>query len=168
MDYLFFYGHTALDSKIGKECLSQWYPCSFKDEEGVLYCSAEQYMMAEKARLFEDHDALKLILETEDPKIAKMTGRKVKGFHPLVWDRYKKIIVIRGNELKFSQNKTLKNFLLNTGDKKLVEASPYDKVWGIGMRANDPDVLNEGKWKGENLLGKCLMSVRGILKKEEK
>ena len=157
--YLYFWGHQTSKSYIGKECLSQWYPSSF-EVDGVQYYNCEQYMMAEKAKLFGDEDALKSILKSRDPKSVKSIGRTVENFDAKLWDENKFDIVVKGNYNKFSQDELLKDYLLSTGDKILVEASPYDTVWGVGLRASDPLILNESTWKGLNLLGEALMKVR--------
>lgn len=161
--FLFFWGHTV-KSEITKACFSQWFPCQFK-EDGITYTTAEHYMMAEKARLFNDHDILEDIMQAESPNQAKKLGRKIKDFNPEIWDQHKYKLVKQGNFLKFSQDESLKKFLLSTGDKILVEASPYDSIWGIGMLETDPGVNNPVLWKGENLLGFALMEVRDELKR---
>lgn len=166
--YLFFWGHQKReDGQLGKSCLSQWWPCEF-EKEGVIYSSAEQWMMAEKARIFGDLEILKKILDTASPKEAKTLGRKVSFFEQATWDLRCFDIVKQGNLLKFSQNRDLKSFLVNTMDAILVEASPYDKIWGIGMREGERGIENPSNWKGENLLGFALMEVRDIILKENK
>lgn len=160
--FLFFWGHTAKD-EVTKSCFSQWYPGKF-EEEGILYRTAEHYMMAGKARLFNDTEMVEKILEAKTSEQAKSFGRKVKDFDLKVWDEQKYEIVKRGNLLKFSQNEKLKKFLLSTGDKILVEASPYDKIWGIGMLETDRRAENPLLWDGENLLGFALMEVRDELR----
>lgn len=162
-DYLFFWGHHKKE-EISKSCLSQWWQTSFRIDINE-YCCMEQYMMAEKARLFEDGDTRKLILDEIDPKMIKALGRKVEGFEQSVWDKYKYSIVLNGNYAKFIQNQDQLDFLLGTGDKVLVEASPYDTIWGIGMQEADPQVHNPLLWKGENLLGFALMEVRNELRR---
>lgn len=162
-DYLFFWGHHKKE-EISKSCLSQWWQTSFRIDINE-YCCMEQYMMAEKARLFEDGDTRKLILDEIDPKMIKALGRKVEGFEQSVWDKYKYSIVLNGNYAKFIQNQDQLDFLLGTGDKVLVEASPYDTIWGIGMQETDPQVHNPLLWKGENLLGFALMEVRNELRR---
>lgn len=163
LEFLFFWGHTVKD-EITKSCFSQWFPIQF-EEKGTVYKTAEHYMMAGKAKLFNDHEILQEVLKSETPNQAKSLGRKVKNFDPKLWDEHKYEIVKRANLLKFSQNPKFENFLLSTDDKILVEASPYDKIWGIGMletdtRANDPKL-----WDGENLLGFALMEVRDELRR---
>ena len=163
--YIFFWGHQEKEGEITKSCLSQWYNCLFKIGE-ITYHTAEQYMMSQKALLFNDIETNSKIMKENDPKQYKELGRQVKNFSPKIWDEKKFEIVVKGNLYKFSQNENLKQFLLSTKNKILAEASPYDKIWGIGMDANDKDILNQDKWKGENLLGKALMKVRDIIKKE--
>lgn len=160
-EMLLFYGHRVTKA-VTETCLSQWYPCQF-EVEGVTYTSAEQYMMAEKAKLFGDEEIRAEILNTDDPRMCKALGRKVKNFDKAVWDKEKEHIVRKGNTKKFLQNSALRNFLLSTGDKVLVEASPTDRVWGIGLGKNNPDALDPQKWRGQNLLGFALMNVRDFL-----
>jgi len=158
--YLFFWGHTTKnDLVVGKECLSQWYESNF-EIDGIHYPTAEHYMMAEKARLFNDSEALKKILESKHPGDAKKQGRTVKGYQDDVWKKHRFNIVVCGNQAKFSQNEKLKEFLINTNDRVLVEASPHDRVWGIGLEQTNPDAENSAKWRGLNLLGFALMKVR--------
>lgn len=165
MKYVFFWGHTKKANEITKTCFSQWYPCTFV-VDGVTYYTAEQYMMAQKALLFQDKKIFEEIMEAKHPKEYKALGRKIKGFDEKVWNEKKGQIVIEGNCAKFSQNETLKRFLLNTGNKVLVEASPYDRIWGIGLSADTPNIENPTIWKGQNLLGFALMEVRELLKEE--
>ena len=160
--YIYFWGHQTSKNYVGKECLSQWYPSRFT-VDGWEYFSAEQYMMAEKAKLFNDEESWKKIYLATDPKTIKQLGRNVKNFNSTIWDNAKFDIVVKGNYRKFVQNDKLKNYLLSTNDDILVEASPYDKVWGVGLRASDPLILDEKTWQGENLLGKALMNVRNDL-----
>ena len=136
-DYLFFWGHKARPGDLGKHVLSQWWPAGFA-MDGESYPTAEHYMMAEKARLFGDAETRSKILEAPDPGKAKALGRQVRGFDAAVWDRECFDIVVRGNVAKFGQNEPLRHYLLETGDKVLVEASPVDRIWGIGLAADDP------------------------------
>jgi len=152
-NYEFFYGGY----------FSQWWEESF-EVNGVLYYTAEQFMMAEKARLFKDAEALANILASKDPKVQKAWGRKVKNFNEAIWNEVKVEIVSQGNLAKFSQNSYLLKALLATGNKILVEASPYDKIWGIGIGKNDSRRFDETQWRGQNLLGKVLTELKGILK----
>ncbi|RXM50754.1 MULTISPECIES: NADAR family protein [unclassified Chryseobacterium] len=160
--FLFFWGHTVKD-EITKSCFSQWFTGHF-EENGIVYKTAEHYMMAGKARLFNDAEILEKILKAASPNQVKALGRKVKNFDPKLWDEHKYEIVKQGNLLKFSQNKKYKDFLLSTGDKILVEASPYDTIWGIGMLETDLRAENPLLWNGKNLLGFALMEVRDELR----
>ncbi len=147
---------------ISKSCLSQWQKCEF-EVDGVNYNCAEQYMMAEKARIFGDEETRQRIMAEEDPDTIKQLGREAKGFDPAVWDEQKFNVVVKGNMAKFGQNPDLQAFLLATGTQILVEASPYDRVWGIGMKEGDKDIEKAEKWFGNNLLGFALMVVRDQL-----
>lgn len=128
--------------------------------------TAEHWMMAEKAKLFGDKAVLEKILNCNSPKEAKSLGRKVKNFDEKIWTENSERIVINGNYLKFKQNKELWEYLNGTCDKILVEASPYDKIWGVGMKNGDTGIENPGNWKGLNLLGYALMEVRDKLRNE--
>lgn len=168
LNYLFFWGHTQTPSAahIHKSCLSQWYPSSF-EFLGIDFPTAEHRMMYCKANLFyhsDNHKLANMILKAETPAEAKKLGRLVKNFDQQKWDEHKYHIVFLANMLKFSQNLNLKGFLLSTGDRIIVEASPYDTIWGIGMKESDPGVMNPYNWKGENLLGYALMEVRDFLR----
>jgi len=165
LDYLFFWGHTVpTGGAIGKTCMSQWYPVCFS-ENGTHYATAEHYMMAQKAILFKDETILPEILSTKTPNDAKKLGRKVKNFDEALWLKHRYEFVKQGNILKFSQHETLKGFLLGTGDKVIVEASPYDTIWGIGLSQDAPDAKHFSTWKGLNLLGFALMETRDELRK---
>jgi ribA/ribD-fused uncharacterized protein len=165
--YIYFWGHQPTkDGSISKSCLSQWWPCVF-EKDGVKYSSAEQWMMAEKARAFLDADILSKILKSETPKEAKDLGRQVANFNEDVWTLKSYSIVVEGNLLKFDQNPEIKEYLIGTGDSVLVEVSLYDKVWGIGMNQDDEGIENPLNWKGKNLLGFALMEVRDILKEQD-
>lgn len=159
-DFLFFWGHQEKHPhSVTKACLSQWYPARF-EVNGQTYISAEQYMMAAKAKLFKDQSVYDRILhKTEQGKI-KALGRQIKGFDEATWTLHRLDIVFEANLAKFSQNPALKNFLFNTGNRVLVEASPVDFIWGIGFCQDAPEANNPDSWPGENLLGFCLMEVR--------
>ena len=162
-EIIYFWGHTPNPKKMTKSCFSQWYDVYF-EVDGIQYHTTEQYMMASKARLFGDEDTLKEIMNATNPSEYKKLGRKVKGFEPTLWDEKKLDIVVEGNKAKFGQNPELKEYLLSTDDAILVEASPYDNIWGIAL---DRDTAINGKvddWKGQNLLGCALMEVRDYLR----
>lgn len=162
-NFLFFWGHQASkDGNITKTCFSQWWLSPFT-VDGIEYPTAEHWMMAKKAVLFEDNEILAKILQVKSPAEAKKLGRKVRNYQEEVWLANRYEIVKEGNLHKFSQNKALKDFLLNTADSIIVEASPVDSIWGIGMATDNKDIENPAKWKGLNLLGFALMEVRDEL-----
>lgn len=163
-EYLFFWGHTPKkDGTITKTCFSQWFESSFQ-HGGLTYPTAEHFMMAEKARLFGDSLALEKILTASTPAKAKAAGREVSGFDDGKWAEHRWDIVLAANYAKFSQRPELGTFLLNTGDNVLVEASPVDAIWGIGLAAEDPNAEIVDEWKGLNLLGFALMEIRDRLR----
>lgn len=166
IEIIYFWGHTPNPKKITKSCFSQWYDVYF-EIDGIQYHTTEQYMMASKARLFGDEDTLNEIMNATTPFEYKKLGRKVKGFEPCLWDEKKLDIVVEGNKAKYGQNPELKEFLLSTDDAILVEASPYDTIWGIGMDRETALNSKVEDWKGENLLGCALMEVRDWLKNLE-
>lgn len=165
LEYIYFWGHhPKKDGSVSKSCFSQWWKSSFNVGH-IKYLFMEQYMMAEKARLFEDKEIEEKIMNSNDPNEIKGLGRKVRGFDEGIWNNIKYSIVVNGNYNKFMQNEKLKSFLLSTEDKILVEASPYDNVWGIQMSEDDMDIKNPELWRGENLLGFALMEVRNEIRR---
>lgn len=164
-NFVFFWGDKNNKKHINKTCLSQWYSSKFI-YNGDEFKTAEHWMMYHKAKLFNNNNLLNKILKCDNPSDVKKFGREVKGFDSNIWDDNKVNIVINGNIEKFNQNYELKEYLLSTGEKVLVEASPYDKIWGIGLKENDIKALNPLLWDGENLLGFSLMEVRKIIKNE--
>ena len=161
-DFVFFWGHEDRRKGLTKVCLSQWYQCPFV-VEGQYYNCAEQYMMAEKARIFGDEEIRQQILAEYSQMAMKKLGRKVRNYDDEIWKEKRFDVVVKGNIAKFSQNEKLLDFLLSTDDKILVEASPKDTVWGIGLDESSPEAIQPRKWIGENLLGFALMEVRDIL-----
>jgi ribA/ribD-fused uncharacterized protein len=164
VDFLFFWKNTPIQ-EVGPPCLSQWWTEHpfYGGDDNVLYKTAEHYMMAEKARLFGDEDIRQKIIATDHPSDVKKFGRAIKNFNAEIWDRQKLTIVVSGNIQKFMQNPALGRYLLSTGDKILVEASPYDRIWGIGRAPDAPNIEDPNTWDGENLLGVALMAVRSAL-----
>lgn len=158
-NFRMFYGHKPPACGIDGSCFSQWFERSFVVESHS-YPTAEHWMMAEKARIFNDPDSLRKILDAPDPRSAKAIGRKVSGFDPRIWDNHKRLAVFTGNYAKFSQHTDLRDYLLTTGGTILVEASPKDKIWGIGLSATSASALDPTRWQGENLLGFVLTEVR--------
>ncbi|WP_345588760.1 NADAR family protein [Streptomyces marokkonensis] len=195
--YLLFWGHRPLpDGRIGPSCLSQWWPSRFT-VAGVEYATAEHWMMAGKARLFEDAEAERRVLAADHPAAAKKAGRLVRGFDEAVWERERFRIVVEGSVHKFASNPALRAFLLGTGrgerdeetpaedgrppagggrlpagggrlpaggGRVLVEASPVDRVWGIGLAPDDEAATDPERWRGANLLGFALMAARQRLR----
>jgi ribA/ribD-fused uncharacterized protein len=158
--YLHFWGHRPRpDGRIGVSCLSQWWPSPFVVDD-VVYATAEHWMMAAKARLFEDREAEQRALAAGSPAEAKKEGRLVRGFDETTWERERFRIVVEGSVHKFASDPALRSFLLGTGSKVLVEASPMDRVWGIGLAANDEAASHPERWRGLNLLGFALMQAR--------
>jgi ribA/ribD-fused uncharacterized protein len=159
-DYLFFWGHTpAPGHEVGKWVLSQWFPVEFT-VDGQRYRHAEQFMMAEKARMFGDPETLARILDSVEPMDAKKLGRAVRGFDQATWEDRRYDIVVRASVAKFGQHPGLRDLLLATGEKVLVEAAPRDVIWGIGLGADNPRAQDPAQWRGRNLLGFALMDAR--------
>ena len=145
---------------------SNWYRCTFVDAEGTVYNCSEQWMMAQKARLFGDEVTRRKILASKDPKEQKDLGREVKGFDSAIWNEHAKKIVYDGCKLKFKQNEDILMQLFRTVDTLIVEASPYDKIWGIGLSEDDPLRFDPKNWKGTNWLGEVLTRLREDLLEE--
>lgn len=152
--FVFFFGK--------EDVFSNWHPAGF-EYKGVNFNCVEQFMMYSKAMLFDDKEAAQKILSANDPKTQKAIGRTVRGFDEATWDAKCTSIVVVGCREKFRQNLSCYKALVQTGNKTLVEASPYDRIWGIGLGQNDPSAEYPEKWKGLNKLGKALEVTRGIL-----
>jgi ribA/ribD-fused uncharacterized protein len=157
---------------------SQWFPSAFEaavplaaddkaslDMSGSLtrFSTAEQAMMASKASLFGDQATFAEIMKAKAPARQKELGRQVVGFDVDVWNAYARMIVTRMNYAKFAQNDDLYVFMMNTGDRLIVEGAWYDKIWGVGLEWNDPAIEDPKNWNGTNWLGEALMMVRRIL-----
>ncbi len=160
--YVFFWGHQNNKNEVNKSCFSQWFEFPF-EAEGLKYTTAEHYMMRAKALLFNDNRAAEKILLAKNPGEAKAIGREITNFDESMWLAHRFDIVVKGNLAKFSSNLELTQFLLNTKDRVLVEASPVDKIWGIGLAQDSSAAEMPAKWKGLNLLGYALMEVRSKL-----
>jgi len=141
---------------------SQWYKAPFQ-LDGYFYNTAEQYMMAEKARLFGDHATLEAILKAREPAEQKRLGWLVRGFDPERWNGAARGIVYRGNRAKFTTHTDLLQLLLETDGTSLAEASPHDTIWGIGLAADERDATDRSKWRGTNWLGETLQKLRDDL-----
>lgn len=162
--YLPFWGHRPRpDGTLGPSCMSQWWPSPFTVGD-VRYDTAEHWMMAGKARLFGDADAERIALEAKTPAEAKKAGRLVRGFDDATWARERFALVVEGSVHKFASTPALRAYLLTTGDRVLVEASPMDRIWGIGLAADDERALDPSRWRGLNLLGFALMEARERLR----
>ncbi|MEV4252566.1 NADAR family protein [Spirillospora sp. NPDC049652] len=156
-EFVLFWGGTQAKGR-----LSQWYPSPFT-VDGVEYPTAEHFMMCEKARLFGDDAVVGEILASPEPGRAKALGRKVRGFDEDTWVEHRYDIVRRGSVAKFASDPVLRGYLLSTGGKVLVEASPLDRVWGIGYDEHAPEAGRPSQWRGLNLLGFALMDARDEL-----
>jgi ribA/ribD-fused uncharacterized protein len=165
-EYLLFWGHQATKSGVDKSCFSQWFEAEFI-VDGIRYRTAEHFMMAGKARLFGDAETCERILGARTPAEAKKLGREIRNFDEAAWVASRLDIVTRGNIEKFTQNPPLGAFLLGTGHRVLVEASPVDPIWGIGRAANDPAAQDPREWNGLNLLGFALMAARDALRQTQ-
>jgi ribA/ribD-fused uncharacterized protein len=142
---------------------SQWFMSPF-ELDGVQYCCAIQAVMAEKARMFKDTDMETKIMKSRSPKTMRYHGRRVRNFDETRWSREREALAVRVNMAKFSQSPRLLELLLETGRGRIVYASPSDKVWGIGMKETHDNALFLGNWRGQNLLGKALQTVRQKLR----
>jgi ribA/ribD-fused uncharacterized protein len=145
-----------------KGYMSNWFKSPFV-YEGITYNNGEQYMMHQKALLCGDITTAKKIMETERPDEQKFLGRCIQNYDEAAWSANRESIVFKGLCQKFLQNPKLHHLLKSTGDKVLVEASPYDCIRGVGLEEEDPLILDEANWKGQNLLGKVLMKVRAAV-----
>jgi ribA/ribD-fused uncharacterized protein len=162
-EFLFFWGHRPRrDGTLGPSCLSQWWPAEF-EVDGRRFASAEHWMMWHKAEMFDDHDMAGRILAAATPAEAKKLGAQVRGFDSAAWEAERFAVVVAGNRAKFGQHPELAAYLRGTAPRVLVEASPVDRIWGIGLAADDERAADPAGWQGLNLLGFALMQVRDQL-----
>lgn len=145
--------------------LSNWYLSDF-EVKGTKYTSMEQYMMHQKAVLFNDREIAEQIMSTTDVGKIKALGREVKNYNDTVWNGMRQIIIYEGLLEKFRQNEDLKKQLLATSPDYLAECAVSDRIWGIGLSMTDEQRFDPGKWSGQNLLGFALMCVRNALESE--
>jgi ribA/ribD-fused uncharacterized protein len=162
MKFVFFWGHQPGKAGVTASCFSQWYDAPFV-VDGQSYLTAEHYMMAAKARLFGDTEICAQILAAPNPGAAKDLGRRVAGFDEKIWNANRYSIVVSANQAKFEQHPELGDLLKQTGNRVLVEASPVDRIWGVGLAQDDQKVNDPNQWRGLNLLGFALMQVRDKL-----
>jgi ribA/ribD-fused uncharacterized protein len=153
--------------------LSQWFPSPFSatllnESDSREFNCAEQFMMASKAQMFGDTEAFERIMKSTMPQDQKKIGRTVRGFEPERWDVSVPEILVRANVAKFSQDANLRSFLLATVQKRLVEGSPYDTIYGVGLQYDDPKIENEANWRGKNLLGQLLEVTRESIRSRER
>ena len=153
--HIYFYG----------SCYSQWAMRNIVVDNVTFNC-CEQIMMAEKARLFKDNESLNIIMSSESPATQKRQGRKVKNYDDNKWQEVCRDVVFKANYAKFTQHDDLKKKLLDTGDKVIVEASPYDSLWGVALGPWDDAILDPANWKGKNWLGEAIMKVREKIKED--
>ena len=164
MKFTYFWGHSnKFSEQVGKFCFSQWFESPFT-VDNVIYKTSEHYMMAHKALLFDDKTNFEKIINSNKPGEAKEFGRQVLNYDDQVWNENKSDIVKLGNIHKFNQNSIIADYLLKTENRILVEASPVDAIWGIGLSQDSKDIDNIYAWRGKNLLGFVLMEVRDFLR----
>jgi ribA/ribD-fused uncharacterized protein len=163
--FLHFWGHKPQpDGSVGAGCLSQWWPAVFT-VDGHEYATAEHYMMWSKPMLFGDTDMADQILTASHPYRARTLGRQVRGFDRATWEAWR-YAVVAGNVATYGQRAALRPYLLGTGERILVEASPVDRIWGIGLAADDPRAADPAQWQGHNLLGFALADARDQLRED--
>jgi ribA/ribD-fused uncharacterized protein len=160
--FIYFWGNTNTGNEVSKSCFSQWFDSPFT-VNSIVYKTSEHWMMAQKALLFNDNESFERIINCQKPGEAKDIGREIKNFNNEIWENERFDIVKNGNIHKFNQNRDLGNFLLNTNDRILVEASPVDTIWGVGLAADSDSIKNIYLWRGTNLLGFALMEARNFL-----
>lgn len=164
LEFVHFWGHRpSASGAVTAPCFSQWWAGHPFSVDGVGYATCEHYMMAAKARLFGDDEHERLILAAATAAEAKALGREVRGFDEATWAAHRMDIVTDANVAKFGQHAELGDFLRGTAARVLVEASPRDRIWGIGMGAGNPDADHPARWRGLNLLGFALIAARDRL-----
>lgn len=161
-DFVCFWRPNEVEGQLTKACFSNWYPSPF-ELDGRTWATTEHYMMFAKARLFGDHASMERIASCKSPADAQRLGRKVTPYADEPWAAQRYFHVFRCNVAKFEQHPRLGRFLRDTEDRVLVEASPRDRIWGIGLAEDHADATSPARWKGLNLLGFVLMDVRDAL-----
>ena len=151
--------------------LSQWFNSPFLAQDFISdimgftgelhsFSNTEQYMMYNKAIFMNDIICAKEILNSGNPKEIKALGRSVTNYDEALWNTVRFYVVTVGNIYKFRDNHELYEYIQKTGDRVIVEANPQDSIWAVGLAEDNDDILDESKWKGQNLLGKALMYAR--------
>ena len=159
-DYVYFWGHRPHPARITKSCLSQWFAAGFTHGD-VYFPTAEHWMMYQKAQVAGDAAAAAAVLAEPSARRVKAIGRRVRNYDDRLWTARKYAVVVEGSVKKFTADPALREYLLGTGDAVLVEASPYDNQWGIGMDEAEAKQLGDpARWRGTNLLGWALMEAR--------
>jgi hypothetical protein len=159
---VFFWGHTQrVPGVLDHSCFSQWFPSPF-EIDGVTFATAEHFMMWNKAQLFDPQRADR-VLAARSPAHAKALGREIGGFDEDIWRQHRWDSVVQGSYAKFSSTPALRSYLLGTSERVLVEASPVDRIWGIGLPHDAPQASAPHTWLGLNLLGFALMEARARL-----
>jgi len=159
LKFVLFWKPRLRGEPVSAAVLSQWERSPFT-LDGRRFPTVEHYLMWRKAVLFDDGAVADRILDAPGPAAVKALGRQVRGFDPQVWERDRVGISVAGNVAKFRQNPELGDYLVGTGSRILVEASPADRIWGIGLEADDPGAEKPDRWRGRNLLGFALMRAR--------
>jgi ribA/ribD-fused uncharacterized protein len=162
--FVFFYRNADI--------YSNFYKSEFT-KNGIAFSCGEQWIMYQKALTFKDkyptnQDIADKILKTNDPGKIKAFGRQVQGYDEIIWSGCRQQKTYEGLIEKFRQNENLKKQILATGTRELVEASPSDKIWGVGLTESDVRIEKKSNWKGQNILGKILTKVRSTLQNEAK
>jgi ribA/ribD-fused uncharacterized protein len=153
-EFIFYFGQESV--------FSHWFKCSFSINSQD-FCCAEQYIMYRKAVLFNDVEIAKKILNSSNPARHRYLGKQVGGFDKRLWQQHCKQFAFDGNLSKFAQSSVLTNILLQTTGKSFAEASPYDRIWGIGLSMKNPKIYDRSQWRGRNWAGEVLQSVRAKL-----
>ncbi|HYV92554.1 MAG TPA: NADAR family protein [Chitinophagales bacterium] len=150
-EFIFYFGPDSV--------FSHWYKCNFAID-GKNYCCVEQYIMYKKAILFNDLEIANKILHSSDPQRHRYLGKQVAGFIKSVWQNECKQYAYEANYAKFTESEKLMKALVDTKEKSLAEASPYDRNWGIGLSVANPRNQDRKNWRGKNWCGEVLELVR--------
>jgi len=153
-EFIFYFGPDSI--------YSHWYKSNFIISKQD-FCCVEQYLMYQKAILFKGADTAKKILNSSNPARHRHLGKQVAGFNKQLWHQKCKQFAFDGELAKFYQSRALKEKLLQTIGKSFAEASPYDRIWGIGLSMSNPKIFDRTQWRGRNWSGEVLELVRDKL-----